>query len=400
MPDCHRRKAHPPGSTDDLHDRPEETPIRQIAALPYRTNREDATAPVSILLVTSRESRRWVLPKGNMIEGLQPHAAAAHEAEEEAGVQGAACPTPLGSYRYRKKRKNGASLNVDVDVFPFSVTDLLDEWEEQDQRQRQWFSLEEAAQLVDEPELSELIRRFRASDSDRRIAKGGFVLGLQKASPKFAVFQWVQALLPKQGNFFELFEAHALTLLSGSNALARLLGGGSGMRDHIQELTEREHEADLITREVLQTVRRTFLTPFDRSAITSLIGSMDDAIDEMQKTAGAIDLYELTEFKQEMKDMAAIIVDCARITVEALPLLRHVNRNAGRLHELTERLVIMEGHADEIHARGLKAVYKEHGETSPLRFIVERELFTHLERVVDRFEDVANEIDGLVIDHA
>ena len=151
---------------------------------------------------------------------------------------------------------------------------------------------------------------------------------------------------------------------------------------------------------MLQTVRRTFLTPFDRSAITSLIGAMDDAIDEMQKTAGAIDLYEVTEFKQEMKDIAAIIVDCARITVEALPLLRNVNKNAHRLHELTERLVIMEGHADEIHARGLKALFKEHGAASPIQFTVGRELFMHLERVVDRFEDVANEIDGLVIDHA
>ncbi|WP_073976401.1 DUF47 family protein, partial [Erythrobacter donghaensis] len=320
--------------------------------------------------------------------------------EEEAGVRGAACPTPLGSYRYRKKRKNGAMLNVTVEVFPFSVTDVMDEWEEQDQRDRQWFSLEEAAQMVDEPELAELIRRFRASDADRRIAKGGFLPDTQKASPKMAVFSWVQALLPKQGNFFELFEAHALTLLSGSNALARLLNGGPGMADHVQELVEREHEADQITREVLQTVRRTFLTPFDRSAITSLIGAMDDAIDEMQKTAGAIDLYEVTEFKQEMKDIAAIIVDCARITVEALPLLRSVNKNAQRLHELTERLVIMEGHADEIHARGLKALFKEHGAASPIQFTVGRELFMHLERVVDRFEDVANEIDGLVIDHA
>jgi len=127
---------------------------------------------------------------------------------------------------------------------------------------------------------------------------------------------------------------------------------------------------------------------------------MDYAIDEMQKTAGAIDLYEVTEFKQEMKDIAAIIVDCARITVEALPLLRSVNKNAHRLHELTERLVIMEGHADEIHARGLKALFKEHGTVSPIQFTVGRELFMHLERVVDRFEDVANEIDGLVIDHA
>jgi predicted phosphate transport protein (TIGR00153 family) len=179
-----------------------------------------------------------------------------------------------------------------------------------------------------------------------------------------------------------------------------LLEGGAGMADHIREIVEREHDADEIIREVLQSVRRTFLTPFDRSAITSLIGAMDDAIDEMQQTAGAVDLYEVTAFDQEMKDMAAIIVDAARLTAEAIPLLRDVGGNATRLHELTERLVRMEGHADEIHAAGVKRLFKEHGVGDTLRFIVGREIYKHLERIVDRFEDVANEIDGLVIDHA
>ena len=171
------------------------------------------------------------------------------------------------------------------------------------------------------------------------------------------------------------------------------------MADHILEIVEREHDADEITREVLNTVRRTFLTPFDRSAISGLIASMDDAIDEMQKTAGAVALYDVTSFDQEMIDMAAIIVDAARLTAEAMPLLRDVADNGDRLHELTERLVRMEGHADEIHASGLKKLFQEHGETDTLRFIIWRELYQHMERVVDRFEDVANEIDGLVIDH-
>jgi len=74
------------------------------------------------MLVTSRESRRWVIPKGNQESGMAPHAAAAAEAEEEAGVCGQVCPTPLGSYRYRKKRGSGASLMIDVDVFPMVVT--------------------------------------------------------------------------------------------------------------------------------------------------------------------------------------------------------------------------------------------------------------------------------------
>jgi uncharacterized protein len=374
--------------------------IRQIAALPYRTGGDAVDSSVSVMLVTSRETKRWVIPKGNHIAGLSPHAAAAHEAEEEAGVIGAACPAPIGSYRYRKRRGNGASLMVDVDVFPIAVTRELSEWEEQDQRERRWFSLAEAADAVDEPDLKAMIRSFRASDINSGARVAALFAAAVSGQKEYSMFRWFQALLPKQGNFFGLFEAHAVTLVAGSNALARLLQGGPGMADHIQEIVEREHEADDIIREVLQTVRRTFLTPFDRSAITSLIGSMDDAIDQMQQTAGAIRLYEVREFDQEMKDLAAIIVDAARLTSEALPLLRNIGANAKRLHELTERLVRMEGQADDIHAAGLKALFKAHGESNTLRFIVSREIYSHLERVVDRFEDVANEIDGLVIDHA
>jgi uncharacterized protein Yka (UPF0111/DUF47 family) len=101
-----------------------------------------------------------------------------------------------------------------------------------------------------------------------------------------------------------------------------------------------------------------------------------------------------------MIDMAAIIVDAARLTAEIMPLIRKIADNGHRLHELTERLVRMEGHADEIHARGLKRVFKADTGKDALHFIVRQEMFKRLERVVDRFEDVANEIDGLVIDHA
>jgi uncharacterized protein len=369
--------------------------IYQIAALPYRT----ANAAVSVVLVTSRETRRWVLPKGNMVEGLSPHASAAHEALEEAGVRGAACPTPIGRYRYRKRRRNGASLMVDVEVFPIAVTDELAEWEEDDERERRWFTLREAAEAVHEPDLQQLIRGFKAEDFG---ATRSFPLPSTTMKHKTGegMFHWFQNLMPKQGNFFGLFEAHAATLLAGSDALTRLLQGGAGMADHVREIEEREHEADDIIREVLRTVRRTFLTPFDRSAIISLISAMDDAIDQMQQTAGAISLYEITDFDSEMRDMAAIIVDCARVTAEALPLLRDIHPNASRLHDLTERLVRMEGQADDIHAAGLKKQFRENGESNTLRFMVSREIYSHLERVVDRFEDVANEIDGLVIDHA
>ena len=214
------------------------------------------------------------------------------------------------------------------------------------------------------------------------------------------MFAWFQRLLPKTGDFFELFEAHAVAIVAAADATARLLEGGPASDEHIREITEREHDADNIIRQLLLTVRRSFLTPFDRGAITSLIGSMDDAIDEMQATANAIDLYDATNFDQGMKDMAAIIVDAARLTAEAMPLLRDVASNGDRLHELTGRLVRMEGHADEIHAAGVKKSFQAHGANNTLQFIVEREIYKHLERIVDAFEDVANEIDGIVIDHS
>jgi uncharacterized protein len=314
-------------------------------------------------------------------------------------VRGAACPVSIGSYRYRKTRRNGSAHMLDVDVFPILVTEEMDEWEEQDQRERKWHSLADAAKAVNEEDLQVLIRSFRASDISR-FRTPDLMDRAKDLKRGFGMFHWFQALLPKQGNFFGLFEAHGQTLVKGSDALARLLQGGPGMADHIKELVEREHEADDIIREVLQTVRRTFLTPFDRSAIISLISSMDDAIDQMQQTAGAVDLYDVTEFDQGMRDMAAIIVDAARVTEEALPLLRDIGANAARLHELTERLVRMEGQADEIHAKGLKSLFQNYGHADTLRFIVSREIYSHLEKVVDRFEDVANEIDGLVIDHA
>jgi len=374
--------------------------MHQIAALPYRSSGSSIDAPVSILLVTSRETKRWVIPKGNPVAGLAPHAAAAVEAEEEAGVRGAACPTPLGSFRYRKRRRNGASLMFDVDVFPLAVTQELADWKESGERERRWFSLSDAAEAVDEADLAALIRSFGASEFNRAARRSGMLLAVADKSKVGPMFAWFQRLLPKTGNFFELFEAHAVSIVAGAGALSRLLEGGRSMGDHIREIHERENDADNITREVLATVRRTFLTPFDRGAITSLIGAMDDAIDEMQAAASAIDLYELTSFEQEMKDMAAIIVDAARVTAEAMPLLRDVAANGGRLHELTERLVRMEGHADEIHAAGLKNAFQLYGSTDTLRFIVAREIYKHLERITDSFEEVANEIDGIVIDHA
>jgi hypothetical protein len=374
--------------------------MRQIAVLPYRFAGGKTDGSTEIMLITSRETKRWVIPKGNPMNGMARHASAAIEAEEEAGVIGAVCPTSIGSYEYRKRRSNGAAIMYNVEVFPLAVTHELSEWKEQHERERKWFSFDEAAAAVDEEDLQALIRSFGVRGFRAAAKPRGVVENVAQKTGISWMFAWFQRMLPRQGNFFELFESHAETLVLSANALSRLLQGGSGMADHIQEVVERDQDADAITRETLQTVRRTFLTPFDRSSITSLIGAMDGAMGEMQKTAGAVDLYDVTQFEPEMRDIAAIIVDAARLTAEALPLLRNISANATRLHELTERLVRMEAHADEIHAAGLKRVFKELGQSDTSQFLIAREIYRHLERVTDSFEDVANEIDGLVIDHA
>lgn len=127
----------------------------QIAALCWRFNK----GRVQVLLVTSRETRRWVLPKGWPISGLTPAAAAAREAWEEAGVEGKVCATAIGSYGYDKILPNKDALACAVAVFPLRVQFLKDNFPEQKERRRKWFSAEDASHLVAEPELAELLTR-------------------------------------------------------------------------------------------------------------------------------------------------------------------------------------------------------------------------------------------------
>ncbi len=213
------------------------------------------------------------------------------------------------------------------------------------------------------------------------------------------MFAWFQRLLPQKGDFFGMFEAHAATLVGAAESLQELASDGLSTGRLLQTIQDREHEADEIIRQVLTAVRKTFLTPFDRGAITSLIGAMDDAIDEMLAAARAIDLYGLRELRPEMKQIVDLISEAAAVTSEAIPLLRKVSANAEKLHQLTGRLVSLEGDADDIHAAGLKHAFQT-ARADPLQFAVAREVFKNLERVTDAFEDVANQIDGIVIDHA
>jgi len=214
------------------------------------------------------------------------------------------------------------------------------------------------------------------------------------------MFAWFQRLLPQRGDFFGMFEAHAATLVGAAKVLQELASNGGTPSEILEKIHDEEHRADDIIRDVLTAVRKTFLTPFDRGAITSLIGAMDDAIDEMLAVARAVDIYDLRELRPEMKQIVDLIAEAAAVTAKAVPLLRNVSANGTKLHELTGRLVNLEGNADDLHAAGLKRAFQEIAPKSPVDFAISREVFKNLERVTDAFEDVANQIDGIVIDHA
>ena len=146
-----------------------ECQIRQVAALPYRTDGRGARATLSILLITSRQTGRWVVPKGNLMVGKAPHEAAAIEAEEEAGVRGTISPISIGSFHYTKLLVGGGSVVAEVELFPLAVIKTQSTWIEQHQRKRRWFSIAQAATAVDEVELGELIHRFGEGQGPRPV---------------------------------------------------------------------------------------------------------------------------------------------------------------------------------------------------------------------------------------
>src|SRR5215831_7817076 len=153
---------------------------------------------------------------------------------------------------------------------------------------------------------------------------------------------WFNALMPKEERFFDLFARHSQAVVAGAEALRAMLDGGEAVPRHYRTIMDREHEADAITREVLTAVRRTFITPFDRGDIKDLITSMDDAIDQMQKTAKAVMLFEVRSFEPTMREMGGLLVECANLVGRALPLLQSIRSNVSMLTAITEELTKLE----------------------------------------------------------
>ena len=210
---------------------------------------------------------------------------------------------------------------------------------------------------------------------------------------------WFYRIMPREERFFDMFERHAACLVAGSKLVREMLDGGPKVKELCAKIAEKEHEADLVAHEVLQAIRRSFITPFDRGDIRDLINSMDDAIDQMNKTAKAVLLFEVERFEPQMRETGDLIVKAAGLAADAAPLLRAMRANAPRLNVLTEEIVRVEEHSDQVTLDGLKALLQGPARTDAMVYIKGAEIYDHLEKVVDCFEDVANRISGIVIEH-
>jgi predicted phosphate transport protein (TIGR00153 family) len=214
------------------------------------------------------------------------------------------------------------------------------------------------------------------------------------------MLRWFRAVLPREKRFFDLFARHAQTALQGALALQGMLNGGEDVPLFCQRVSQLEQEADDITREVLTAVRRIVVTPFDRGDIRNLITAMDNAIDQMQQTAKAVMLFEVRTFEPPMREMGELVVECANLVGRALPLLQSIGQNVAMLNAITEELTRLEGQVDDLHDIGLKELFLKHRNANAMDFIVGAEIYDHLEKVADRFDDVANEINSIVIEQA
>jgi predicted phosphate transport protein (TIGR00153 family) len=210
---------------------------------------------------------------------------------------------------------------------------------------------------------------------------------------------WLQALMPKEDKFFDLFERHARITLECAKVLRAILDGGDRVPDLCEAVIRHENQADEVAAEVQQALRRSFITPFDRSDIHALISDMDDAIDQMRQTVKAISLFDVVAFDDNMKAIGDLIIKSAEVSCDTLPLLRAMNANAVKINQGVEKIIELEEQSDHLYILGLKDLFRAHKEADPMGYIVGSEIYSHLEKVVDYFEDVADRMSGILLEH-
>ncbi len=209
------------------------------------------------------------------------------------------------------------------------------------------------------------------------------------------VMRLFRSLMPKDDRFIRAFCDHSRQVVLGAETFLAFLSEPAEGARHYAELCRIEERADQITRETIQAIHRTFITPFDRSQILDLITGLDDILDLMKDAARRMQRYGV-DFTPEMIGMA----DCAvRATVairDATPLLGAIGRNLDALNAMQREVGRVESEADDLLDHGLRSLFQ--GPTSPGHKLTVEKVYDLIEAVVDRCEDVADVIEGIVIE--
>ena len=204
-------------------------------------------------------------------------------------------------------------------------------------------------------------------------------------------------LMPREGKFFELFNAHAERIVEGSRELAAMIGSFTELDAHAQRIDAAERAADKLTHETISLLHKTFITPFDREQIHGLITNMDDILDLIQDVAESIALYDLRRVTPEAKQLADIChMSCERVR-SAVALLTNLER-ADAIMKYCEEIDRLESDADRVMRAALSKLFREENDLKQV--IKLRVIYDLLESITDRCEDVANVMEGIVLENS
>ena len=204
-------------------------------------------------------------------------------------------------------------------------------------------------------------------------------------------------LMPREGKFFDLFDAHAARILEGSRELAAMIGTFSELEAHAQRIDAAERAADKVTHETIALLHKTFITPFDREQIHQLITRMDDILDLMQDVAESIVLYDIRKITPESKQLAEICQMCCERVRTAVSLLKNV-KDADAILKTCQEIDRLESDADRVMRSAMSKLFRDEADVKQL--IKLRTIYELLEQITDRCEDVANIIEGIVLENS
>ncbi|EYC51814.1 phosphate transport regulator [Hylemonella gracilis str. Niagara R] len=210
-------------------------------------------------------------------------------------------------------------------------------------------------------------------------------------------------LMPRDGNFFVKFNQHAERIVEAAQAFAQLVAnyGDAQLREQYnREVDEAEHAADRITQDVNRALHQTFITPIDREQIHTLINTMDDVADLLQDAAETMALYDVREMTDEIVRLTELCVKCCERVKDAVSLLGSIGeaKTAEAALKTCEEIDKLESDADRVMRNAMSKLFREQPDVREI--IKLKAIYELLETVTDRCEDVANVIEGIVLENA